>query len=60
MKKKEKFFNIYKCSITGESFKIFGKLVKTQDLLSLKAYYSMHPEEDDRPLSIKKKESLNQ
>lgn len=46
--------------MTGESFKIFGKLVKTQDLLSIKAYYEMHPEEDDRPLSIKKKESLNQ
>lgn len=46
--------------MTGESFKIFGKLVKTQDLLSTKAYYEMHPEEDDRPLSIKKKELLNQ
>lgn len=60
MKKKNKFFYTYKCSLTGESYKVAEKASKPQDLMSLEAYYQLHPEEDDRPASVKQKVSLRQ
>ncbi len=60
MKKKNKFFYNYRCSLTGENFKIYEKVQKPQDLMSIEAYYQLHPEEDDRPASIKQKVALKQ
>ena len=52
----------YKCTITEEEFKTTREASNADDLVGLKAYYEMHPEEDDRPehvvrqLKLKEKE----
>jgi hypothetical protein len=57
---KKKFERIikYKCTITGEEFKMSTEAPKPSELMSLRAYYEMHGEEDDRPEHIKKQISL--
>ncbi len=44
----------YKCTITDEEFKTTRKVENTEDLISVTAYYQLHPENDDRPDNIKK------
>ncbi len=53
-KKSKRIYN-YKCSLTEENFKTTREAAHPDELVSVKAYYDMHPEEDDRPLHIKKK-----
>jgi len=43
----------YDCNITGETFKVTKKAKNPDELMSVKAYYEMNPEEDDRPEHIK-------
>ena len=45
----------YKCTITEEEFKVTTKSKTPDELVSVRAYYEMNPEEDDRPESIVKK-----
>jgi hypothetical protein len=45
----------YECTITGEKFKVSRQAPNPDDLISVKAFYDMHPEKDDRPEDIKKK-----
>ncbi len=45
----------YKCTITGEKFKIKGEALNPDDLVSVRAYYELNPEADDRPEAIKQK-----
>lgn len=40
--------------MTEEEFKTTREAPNPDDLMSVKAYYDMHPEEDDRPEDIKK------
>ena len=54
-RKKEKMTYNYQCSLTGEEFVMTEKAAHPKDLLSVKAFYEMHPELDDRPSVIKKK-----
>ncbi len=52
-KKKLQIFK-YECQMTGEIYKTTKKADNPDDLVSVNAYYDMHPEEDDRPEEIKK------
>jgi hypothetical protein len=42
----------YKCTITEEEFKVTSKCKTPDELISVRAYYEMNPEEDDRPESV--------
>lgn len=55
MSKKNKFKRSYRyeCTMTGENFTTGKEAKHPGELLSIKAYYEMHPEEDDRPAPIK-------
>lgn len=53
-RKKEKKVYHYECTITGESYKRFEKAENPDELVSVNAYYELHPEEDDRPAVVKK------
>jgi len=57
-RKKEKKIYKYECTLTGEQFTLTEKAENPDDLMSIKAYYDMHQEDDDRPLDIKKKLGL--
>jgi hypothetical protein len=54
--KRKKFKKIYRyqCTMTEEEFKTTREAPNPDDLMSVKAYYEMHPEEDDRPEDIRK------
>ncbi len=54
-RRREKITYNYECSLTQEAFVTTGKAPNPKDLMSVKAYYEMHPDEDDRPAIIKKK-----
>lgn len=54
-RRREKITYNYTCSLSGEEFVMTGKAKETKDLMSIKAYYDMHPDMDDRPAIIKKK-----
>ena len=52
-KQKKQIFR-YECSLTGETFKTTKKAKNPDDLVCIKAYYEMHPENDDRPEHVLK------
>jgi len=54
-RRREKITYKYDCNITGETFTVSKKADNPDDLMSVKAYYEMNPEMDDRPEDIKKK-----
>lgn len=54
-RRREKITYNYECSLTGEQFVTTEKAQHPKDLLSVKAYYEMNPDMDDRPAVIKKK-----
>lgn len=54
-KKKIKKIYKYECTITGESFKTTEEAENPNELMTVAAYYQMHPENDDRPAEIKLK-----
>ena len=56
MARRKSFKKIYRyqCTMTEEEFKTTREAPNPDDLMSVKAYYDMHPEEDDRPEDIKK------
>lgn len=54
-RKQHKKIYIYNCPITDEKYKLTREAKNPDDLMSVKAYYDMHAEEDDRPEHIKKK-----
>tara|TARA_Y100000780_G_scaffold155505_1_gene140198 strand:+ start:237248 stop:237439 length:192 start_codon:yes stop_codon:yes gene_type:complete len=53
-RRKEKKFYKYECAMTGEQYTVTAKASNPDDLISVKAYYEMNPEKDDRPADIKK------
>lgn len=57
-RRREKMTYTYQCSLTGEEFVLTEKAKNPKELLSVKAYYEMNPEMDDRPTIIKKKLGL--
>ena len=60
MAKRKKFKKIYRyqCTMTEEEFKTTREAPNPDELISIKAYYEMHPEEDDRPENIKKQSEV--
>lgn len=54
-RKKYKKIYTYQCTITEEEFKTTREAPSPDELVSINAYYDLHPEEDDRPESVKKK-----
>jgi hypothetical protein len=52
-RRRGKQFYSYECSITGKKFKRTRKVENTDELMSVHAYYDLHPENDDRPDHIK-------
>ncbi|MBL6988870.1 MAG: hypothetical protein ISR65_03795 [Bacteriovoracaceae bacterium] len=48
----------YQCSLTEETFTTTKQAQNPEELISVAAYYDMHPEEDDRPEHIKKLSAL--
>ena len=57
-RRREKVTYDYQCSLTNEAYDLTEKAANPKDLLSVKAYYEMHPEMDDRPAVVKKKLGL--
>ena len=53
-RRKKKFYS-YECSLTGKQFKRTREITKTDELVSVSAYYELQPENDDRPDHIKAK-----
>ena len=54
-RKKEKKIYKYDCSITGETFKLTEKAEHPEELLSVRAWYEMHSDQDDRPEAVIKR-----
>lgn len=54
-RRREKITYNYECSLTGEQYVTTEKAQHPKELLSVKAYYEMNPDMDDRPAVIKKK-----
>lgn len=54
-RRREKITYNYECSLTGEQFTTTEKAPHPKELLTVKAFYEMNPEMDDRPALIKKK-----
>ena len=54
-RRREKITHNYECSLTGEAFVTTEKAPHPKELLSVKAYYDMNPDMDDRPAITKKK-----
>ncbi len=57
-KRREKVTYNYTCSLTNEEFVTTEKAAHPKELLSVKAYYEMNPDMDDRPAVVKKKLGL--
>jgi hypothetical protein len=56
--KREKITYNYECTLSGEEFVTTAKAPNPKELVSVKAYYELHPDMDDRPAIIKKKLGL--
>lgn len=59
-RKKFKKIYTYTCNLTGESFKVTKESKNPDDLMSVKAYYEMNADKDDRPEHIKVQLELDQ
>jgi hypothetical protein len=57
-RRRERITYNYECSLTGEQFVTTEKAPHPKELLSVKAFYEMNPDMDDRPAVIKKKLGL--
>lgn len=52
-KKKFKKIFTYECTLTGETFKTTREAPSAEDLVSVRGYYELNPDQDDRPEYIK-------
>lgn len=59
-KRKEKTFYKYQCTLTQEEFITTRQAPHPDELMSVKAYYDLHSQEDDRPAVMKARLSLNE
>jgi hypothetical protein len=57
-RRREKITYNYECTLTGEQYVLTQKAANPKELVSVKAYYELHPDMDDRPAVIKKKLGL--
>ena len=54
-RRREKVTYNYQCSLSNEEYVLTAKAANPKDLMSVKSYYDMHPDMDDRPAIVKKK-----
>ncbi len=54
-RRREKITFNYECSLSGEQYVTTERAANPKDLVSVKGFYEMNPELDDRPAVIKKK-----
>lgn len=54
-RRREKVTYNYQCSLSGEEFVLTEKAKNPGELMSVKSYYEMNPDMDDRPAVIKKR-----
>jgi hypothetical protein len=47
----------YRCSLTEAKYRTTREAPNSGELLSVRAYYELHPEEDDRPEIIKREQA---
>ena len=59
-KRKEKTFYKYQCTLTQEEFITTRQAPHPDELISVKAYYDLHAQEDDRPAVMKARLGLNE
>ncbi len=59
VKKKVKMFYKYDCNMTGESYKTTAKAPNESDLVSVRGYYQLNIDKDDRPEYIKKQTEVD-
>lgn len=52
-RKREKKTYTYECTLTGESFRTTREAPNPDELVSVKGYYELNPDKDDRPEKIK-------
>ena len=52
-KKKNKKLFFYNCTLTEERFKTTKEAPNPDELLSIKAFYEMNPDIDDRPENVR-------
>ena len=52
-KKEIKYYD-YECTLTGEKFRMLKEAPNPGELISVKGYYELNPEKDDRPEVVKK------
>lgn len=52
-RKKIKKIYKYECTMTGETFKTTAEAKHPDELVSVKAYYELNPDKDDRPQDVK-------
>lgn len=53
-KKKEQKFYKYKCTLTDKQYTTTREATHPDELVSVKGYYQLNPDKDDRPNDIKK------
>ncbi len=54
-RRREKITYTYECSLTGEQYITTERAQHPKELVSVKAFYELNPDMDDRPAVIKKK-----
>ncbi len=54
-RRRERVVFNYECSLSGEAFTLTEKAPNPKDLVTIKAYYELNPEMDDRSAVVKKK-----
>jgi len=59
-RRREKITYNYECSLTGEQYVTTVKAQHPKELLSIKAFYEMNPDMDDRPAIIKRKLGISE
>jgi hypothetical protein len=57
-RRREKITYNYQCSLTAEEYVTTEKAPNPKELLSVKAFYDMNPDMDDRPAITRKKLGL--
>lgn len=57
-RKKEAREYHYECTLTGDKYTVTQKVENPDELVSVNAWYEMHPEQDDRPEAVKIKQGI--
>jgi hypothetical protein len=58
-RRKERILYNYECTLTGEQFTTTEKATNQKELISVKGYYQLHTDKDDRPALMKMKLGLD-